>query len=216
VFGHKPEPRCTVGPDGKLYVGVTSAMRLEKEARGEDAAYYGEAYHGLEGTGAHMAALDYCAHVFGWVPEYTTPAWPTEHHDERQWQRVMQQARIGFSEWMGQVELEPLAIEQEAFNTQLRLCGHVDLYCTLIRKTRRVKAIVDLKFVAALQEEHRTQIRLYHQLHGFREAQIGVLFQMDRATGQWRTEEVNLMQGLDQVMKVAQAAQSYLSQQEVV
>jgi hypothetical protein len=73
------EPRCTER-DGKLYVGVTSAMALVKSLLGESPDSYGPPalaqVHRLEGVGCHAACLDWLAHGFGWLPAYHPPIWP--------------------------------------------------------------------------------------------------------------------------------------------
>jgi hypothetical protein len=206
-------PRTTIGSNGELYVGVTSAMSLIKTLLNEPADYYGPPalakVHQLEGTACHAACLDYLAHAFNWLPAYTVPKWPEEHGDEERWYSVLAAAQKGFAEFVEQYEIEPLGIEQEAFSSALGLVGHLDLFCTMKRKSRRVKAIVDLKFVSALQASHRLQVRCYGRLDQFKDAQIGLLYHANRTTGEWRIEEVNLQDGLEDVAVVANAARLY-------
>ena len=213
MFARKPEPRTTVGPDGKLYVSVTSAMALVKTLLGEAPDSYGPPalakVHAMEGTACHAACLDHMGWTFGWLPEYQAPAWRSEHGNERRWHNVLHAALTGFTEFVAQHEVEPLGIEQESFSSAYGLVGHLDLFCTLKRKGRRVKAVVDLKFVSALQASHRLQVRTYARLDGFKEASIGLLYHADRNTGIWKIEEVDLTQGLDDVAAVANAARLY-------
>lgn len=213
MFARRPEPRCTRGPDGTLYVGVTSAMALVKTLLGEAPDSYGPPalakVHAMEGTACHAACLDHLAHTFGWLPDYEAPIWRPEHGDERRWVNVLHAAQKGFAEFIGQYEVVPLGIEQESFSPAYGLVGHLDLFCTLRRKGRRIKAVVDLKFVSALQASHRLQVRTYARLDGFKDASIGLLYHADRNTGIWKIEEVDLTEGLDDVAAVANAARLY-------
>ncbi len=213
LANHKLEPRCTVGPDGKLYVGVTSAMRLVKDLLGEEPDNYGPPalakIHAMEGTGCHAACLDWLAHGFGWLPSYEPPAWPMEHGDERRWHNVIHAAVTGFTEFVEQYELEPLGIEQESFSSAYGLVGHLDLLCSLKQKTRRMKVVCDLKFVSAVQASHRLQVKCYGRLDGFKDAQRGLIFHSNRNTGEWKLEWVDLTTGLDDLNAVAMAARLY-------
>jgi hypothetical protein len=203
------EPRCLVR-DGRTYVGVTSAMRLVKHLLGEEPDQYGPPalakIHAMEGTGCHAACLDYLAHAFGWLPTYEPPTWPAEHGDERRWYNVMHAAQTGFAAFVAQYDVEPIGIEQEAFSTAHGLVGHLDLYCSMKRKSRRVCAVVDLKFVTSLMASHRLQVRCYGRLDGFKDAAIGLLYHANRNTGLWKIEEVDLTTGLEDVAAVANAA----------
>lgn len=207
------EPRTQVGPDGKLYVGVTSAMKLVKLLLEEPADCYGPPalarIHQLEGVACHAACLDFLAHTFGWLPEYTVPAWPHGHGDQSRWYAVLAHAQKGFAEFIEEYEVEPIAIEAEGFSTHYRLVGHVDLFCSLKRGGRRIKAIVDLKFVSKLMESHRLQVRCYARLNEFKGANLGLLYHADRTTGIWKIEVVDLTTGLDAMAAVANAAQLY-------
>lgn len=209
------EPRCTIGPDKKLYVGVTSAMRLVKRVLQEPPDSYGpEALariHQLEGTACHAVCLDWLADAFGWLPTFEMPPMPLHHGDERRWFNVLLAALIGFKEFVQLYEVEPIGIEQESFSAAYGLVGHLDLYCTLKRKGkgRRLKAVVDLKFVRHILLSHYLQVRCYGKLDGFKEAQLGLLFHCDRNTGLWKTEEVDLTAGLHDMMAVANAARLY-------
>jgi len=209
----QPEPRTQIGPDGKLYVGVTSAIKLVKFLLEEPAESYGPPalarVHQLEGTACHAACLDFLAHTFGWLPEYSVPIWPTEHGDERRWYNVLAHAQKGFAEFVAQYEVEPIAIEAEGFSPHYGLVGHVDLFCSLKRGTRRVKAIVDLKFVSKLMESHRLQVRCYARLNEFKGANLGLLYHADRKTGNWKIETVDLTTGLEYMAAVANAARLF-------
>ena len=197
--------------NGKQYVSVTSAMRLVKHSLNEPPDSYGPPalakIHAMEGTACHTVALDWIAHRSGWLPEPTNPPWPSkEHHDERRWKNVLAAAQKGFQEFVEQYDVSAIAVEQESFSSAYGLIGHLDLYCVMNRKGRRVKAVVDLKFVTALMESHRLQVRCYGRLDGFKDAQIGLLFHSNRNTGLWRLEEVDLNTGLEDVAAVANAA----------
>lgn len=202
-------PRC-VERDGKLYVGVTSAMALVKGLLGEPPDSYGPPtlarVHRLEGTACHAACLDWLAYTFHWVPSYEPPAWPEIHGDERRWWNVLSLAIKGFQEFVSEHGIEPIGIEQESFSLAYGLVGHVDLYCSMKWKRDRIKAITDLKFVTALMESHRLQVRCYGRLDGFRDAQLGLLYHANRNTGAWKIEPVDLRSGLDDVAAVANAA----------
>ncbi|MGH8103789.1 MAG: hypothetical protein ACREJQ_04625 [bacterium] len=191
-------------------MSVTSAMKIVKEILGEPPDNFGPQalakIHALEGTACHAAALDWLAHAHGWLPTYEPPAWPKEHGDERRWWNVLSLAIKGFQEFVTQYEVEPIGIEQESFSSAHGLVGHLDLFCTLKYKRHRVKGVVDLKFVAALLESHKLQVRTYGRLDGFKDAQLGLLFHGNRTTGAWRVEPVDLTVGLDDVAAVAHAA----------
>jgi len=211
----KRAPRCTIGADGRHYVSVTSAMGLVKMLLGEEPDYFGPqaAIHAAEGTACHAVCLDTIAFMFGWLPEITVPPWPAEHPAKGRWYDVLTAARDGFAEFVDQYKVEPLAIEQESYSVALGLVGHLDLFCKLKYKGRRVKAVVDLKFVAGLTESHRLQVRCYGRLEGFRDATIGLLYHANRTTGVWKVEEVNLNERLEDVLAVSHAAKLYTWQQ---
>lgn len=206
----KFEPRC-IELNGRTYVGVTSAMKLVRQMIGEPDDYYGPPalarIHQMEGTACHAACLDWLAHTFHMLPEYVAPTWPVIHGDERRWKNVLSLAIIAFQEFVDEYEVEPIAIEQEAFSSTYGLVGHLDLYCSLKWKRSRVKAVTDLKFVASLMESHRLQVRCYGRLDQFRDAQIGLLFHCDRNTGKWKIEPVDLRANLKDVLAVSYAAQ---------
>jgi hypothetical protein len=210
VSARKPEPRTAIGPDGHRYVSVTSAMALVKTILGEPPDSYGPPalarVHAMEGTACHAACLDWLAHRFGWLPDYQAPAWIPEHGDERRWVNVLHAAQKGFQEFVEQHEVEPIGIEQESFSKAYGLVGHLDLYCSMKRKRHRIKTVVDLKFVAALQASHRLQVRTYGRLDGFKDTSLGLLYHGNRNTGIWKIEEVDLTLGLEDVAAVANAA----------
>jgi hypothetical protein len=204
------EPRCTV-KDGRLYVGVTSAMVLVKTLLNEEPDYYGPLakVHAAEGTGAHSCTLDWLAHKHNWLPEYTVPVRPEIHPDEGRWANVMHAAQQGFQEFIEQYEVEPVAIEAECFSTALGLVGHVDLLANLTWRKRRVLAVIDLKFVAAIQESHKLQLRCYSRMDQMKGCNVGLLYHANRQTGVWRLEQVDLNAGLEDVAAVANAARLY-------
>ncbi len=207
----KPEPRCLT-KDGQLYVGVTSAMKLVKQLLNEPDDYVGiNAYdlnmHCLEGSAAHAVCLDWLAYQHGMLPEHTTPEWPAySHNDEKRWYTVMSEALQGFQDFVTLYDVEPIAIEQESYSKIYSLMGHLDLYCLMSWNQKRIKVVLDLKFVAALLESHRLQVRCYSRLDAFKEAQLGMLYQGNRTTGKWQLEPVNLTEGLADVAAVANAA----------
>jgi hypothetical protein len=207
------EPRTQIGPDGKLYVGVTSAMKLVKFLLEEPAESYGPPalarIHQLEGVACHAVCLDFLAHTFGWLPEYTVPVWPDEHGDQSRWYAVLAQSQKGFAEFVEEYQVEPIAIEAEGFSPHYGLVGHVDLFCSLKWGGRRVKAIVDLKFVSKLMKSHRLQVRCYARLNEFKGANLGLLYHADRTTGLWKLERVDLTTGLEDLAAVSYAAQLY-------
>jgi hypothetical protein len=206
------KPRC-VTKDGRLYVGVTSAMKMVKELLGEPPDSYGppalSRIHCMEGTACHAVCLDWLAAQHKWVPSFEPPAWPKDHGDERRWHNVMHAALTGFQEFVEQYEVEPIGIEQEAFSTAHSLVGHIDLYCNLTIKKKRRRAVTDLKFVASLMASHFLQCRCYSKLDGIKDAQVGVLYHANRNTGKWTIELVDLTVGLEDVAAVANAARLY-------
>ena len=204
------EPRCLV-KDGRLYVGVTSAMKLVRTLLNEPEEYYGPLakVHAAEGTGAHSCTLDWLAHKHDWLPEYTLPVRPEIHPDESRWANVMHAAQQGFQAFVEQYEVEPVAIEAECFSAALGLVGHVDLLANLTWKKRRVLAVIDLKFVTAIQESHRLQLRCYSRMDQMKGVNLGILFHANRQTGVWRLEQVDLNVGLEDVAAVANAARLY-------
>lgn len=201
-----------VGEDvnGHMLVSVTAAMKLIRTILQEPEESYGPPtlakVHAMEGTGAHQASLDFLANSFGWIPTYKPPVWPIGHPDERRWHNVMHAAVAGFTEFVEQYGVEPVAIEQAATSTALGLIGHVDLLAQLNWKTRRALAIIDLKFVTAIQESHRLQLRCYSRLDQMKGANLGLLYHADRNTGAWKVEPVDLRSNLDDVAAVANAA----------
>ena len=204
------EPRC-IERDGKLYVGVTSAMKLVRTLLNEPDDYYGPLakVHAAEGTGAHACTLDWLARKHDWLPEYTVPVRPEIHPDEARWANVMHAAQQGFQAFVEQYEVVPVAIEAEVFSRALGLVGHVDLLANLTWKKRRVLAVIDLKFVAAIQESHRLQLRCYSRMDQMKGCNVGLLYHANRQTGVWRLEQVDLNAGLDDVAAVANAARLY-------
>jgi len=207
----KPEPRC-VTLDGHLYVGVTSAMKLVKHILQEPDEYiginpYDLQMHCLEGEACHAVALDWLAYKWGLLPEWTVPPWPSEqHNDLERWERVLHVAKLNFELFVGQYDVEPIALEQESLSRAYGLVGHLDLFCFMLWRGRRIKAVIDLKFVASVLRSHFLQVRCYGRLDGFKDATMGFLFHSNRNTGVWKLEEVNLTQGLDDVAAVANAA----------
>jgi hypothetical protein len=202
--------RC-VKHDGRLYVGVTSAMALVKILLGEKPDFYGQAsvanVHALEGTACHAACLDWLAHTHGLIPSYSPPAWDhAQHPDEIRWNNVMCASVSRFIEFCSQYEVEPIGIEQEAFSAAYGLVGHIDLYCLLTWKKKRVRAVIDLKFVHKLQRSHDMQLRCYAKLDGINEARLGLLFHCDRESSTWSIRQVDLHEHLDDVAAVANAA----------
>lgn len=204
------EPRC-VTRDGLLYVGVTSAMGRIKAELGEPPDSYGPEIlarmHRAEGTACHAACLDWLAFEHKMIPHYTPPVWPAfAHPDEARWHNVMSMALRGFMDFCERFMVEPIGIEQEAFSSTYGLVGHIDLLCFLNWNGRRAKAIVDLKFVTAVQRTHMLQVRCYHRLDGARDAQLGLIYHADRQTGLWQLKQVDLASGLEDVLAVSYAA----------
>lgn len=205
--------RC-IEKDGRLYVGVTSAMKLVKVLLGEPEESYGPAalstIHCLEGTACHAVCLDWLAHKHGLLPSFDSSKWPElEHPDKARWYNVLHAALLGFQEFCEQYEVVPIGIEQEAFSSAYGLVGHVDLYCELTWKDKRRRTVIDLKFVSSLMESHRIQLRCYSKLDGIKAAQKGLLYHANRNTGEWELEEVDLTIGLDDVAAVANAARLF-------
>ncbi len=197
--------------DGTTYVGVTSAMKLVKELLGEEPESYGPPalakIHALEGQACHQACLNWLACHAGWVSSYRPPAWePAKHPDERQWTNVIANALEGFMEFVEGYQVEPIGIEMEILSKPLGLVGHMDLMCFLQWKKHRMKAIVDLKFVAKILESHRLQVRTYHSIC---KANLGLIFHGDRGLGTWRIEPVDLTTGLADVSAVSMAARLF-------
>lgn len=197
----------TTAVAGKQYVSVTSAMKLVQQMLKEpEDVFDRDPIHRLEGTGCHAACLDWLAHAFHWIPSYHPPAWPKGHDDPRRWHAVIHAAQTGFQQFVEHYEVEPIGIEQQSLSSTYGLVGHLDLFCSMRYKRSRVKAVVDLKFVAALMESHRLQVRCYGRLDGFRDANIGLLYHADRSTGLWKLEFVNLNEKLEDVAAVSYAA----------
>jgi hypothetical protein len=201
-----------LGSDGRSYVSVTRAMSLVKTLLSEPEDYYGPLamVHAAEGSGAHSCTLDWLAFTHGMVPSFVPPKRnPAIHPDETRWTNVMHAALVGFTEFCEAYAVKPVAIEQEATSSALGLIGHIDLLAELTWKKRRVLALIDLKFVHAIQESHRLQLRCYSRLDQMKGCNIGLLYHADRQTGIWRIEQVNLNAGLEDVAAVANAARLY-------
>ena len=213
LFGDNIRARC-VEKDGRLYVGVTTAMQLVKQLLGEESDSYGPAalsrIHCAEGSGCHAVCLDWLAHAHGLLPEFVPPAWPSDvHPDEARWHNVMANALTGFQAFCEEYAVVPIGIEQEAFSAAYGLVGHVDLYCELTWMKKRRRAVIDLKFCASLMESHKIQLRCYSKLDGIKDAQIGLLYQSNRNIGDWKLKQVDLTTGLDDVAAVANAARLF-------
>lgn len=206
------KPRCMT-KDGRLYVGVTSAMKMVKELLGEPPDSYGPPalakIHAMEGSACHAVTLDWLAAQYNWIPSFEPPAWPTEHGDERRWHNVMLAALTGFQEFVEQYEVVPTAIESEGFSMAHGLVGHVDLLAEFTWKKRRTSMLIDLKFVTALQASHALQLRCYSRLDNIKGVSRGLLYHANRNTGLWKIQEVDLTVGLEDVAAVANAARLY-------
>jgi len=198
--------------DGKSYISVTRAMKLVKTLLDEPEDYFGPLakVHAAEGTGCHSCTLDWLAAKHGMLPSYEPPPWDASvHPDAARWANVMHGALTGFMEFTEQYEVVPVAIEAEAVSRAHGLIGHIDLLAQLTWKKRRVLAVIDLKFVNAIQESHRLQLRCYSRLDQMKGANLGLLYHHNRDTGLWRLELVDLTTGLDDVAAVANAARLF-------
>ena len=201
-----------LGQDGRKYVSVTRAMSLLKTLTSEPEDYFGPLarVHAAEGSGCHSCTLDWLAFTHGLLPSFVPPKRnPMVHPDETQWANVMHAALVGFMEFCDAYAVKPVAIEQEAVSSALGLIGHIDLLAELTWKKRRVLALIDLKFVHAIQESHRLQLRCYSRLDQIKGVNLGLLYHADRQTGLWRLERVDLTQGLDDVAAVMHAAKLF-------
>jgi len=92
----------------------------------------------------------------------------------------------GFEEWCDKRKPTPLCIEQPSVNTRYGLAGCPDFKGVLSISERHligVKAIIELKFTAALIKAHRIQTRTYRRLDGYQDCRLGVLVRIDRGTG---------------------------------
>lgn len=211
LYSRDDETRAYMDHHGKVYIGVTSAIKVVKQLLGEEPDSYGPLalarVHAQEGEWCHAVCLDWLAWKHGWLQSFDPPRWdPCLHPDERIARNVMADAQLGFAEFVEQYQVEPIAIEAEVLAPAWGLIGHVDLVCMLTWKGRRVKAIVDLKFVTKLLYTHRLQVRCYYKCHGVQDANLGLLYQGDRNTGLWTIEQVDLRSGQDDVAAVANAA----------
>jgi hypothetical protein len=208
------EVRVFKNAQGQYFVGVTSAMKLVKFLLKEPPDSYGppalSRMHCAEGVGCHAVCLDYLAFQQGWLGSFIPPIRVASvHPDEARWRNVLALALAGFEEFCKGYKVEPIAVEQEACSASYGLVGHVDLVCTLMWHGRRMKAIVDLKFVTALTYTHELQVRCYGKLSGMSDAQLGLLFHCDRNTGFWTVKPVDLTIGQDDVIAVSSAARLY-------
>ena len=209
----KHDKRRCVTKYGRLYVGVTSAMKMVKELLGEPPDSYGppalSRIHCMEGTACHAVTLDWLAAQHKWIPSFEPPAWPKDHGDERRWNNVMHAAQVGFQEFVDQYEVVPIAIEAEGFSSAYGLVGHVDLLAELTWKKRRTSMLIDLKFVTALMASHSLQLRCYSKLDNIKGVSRGLLYHANRNTGEWKLQEVDLTVDLEDVAAVANAARLY-------
>jgi hypothetical protein len=160
--------------------------------------------HAMEGTGCHMAALNWLACKHGWLPEYESPSPIIGHPNSSRWDDVVRRAVESFSEFSDKFKVDPIAIEQPHISTVYSLIGHPDLVCNLEYKKMTVQAVVELKFTSSIQESHRLQTRCYGKL--VRGSQLGGIFQCNRDTGAWKFEPVDLTINLDDVAAVSYAA----------
>lgn len=211
IYARDESIRVYQDEQGRVYVGVTSAISLVKHLLGEEPDSYGPPamakVHAQEGTWCHEVCLDWLAWKVGWIPSFEPPKWdPKLHPNERIMRNVVADAQLGFAEFVDQYQVEPIAIEAEVLSPAWGLVGHVDLVCTLLWKGRRVKAIIDLKFVTKLLYTHQLQVRCYNKCRGLQDANLGLLYQGDRNTGLWTIQQVDLNTGQDDVAAVANAA----------
>ena len=167
---------------GRTAISVTA--RAKQALQEGDTYAYTDPLHALEGEGGHTVALNWLAFHHHWVDTFTMPVKPAAHPDERRWDNVMANALIGAQEWFDNRQVVPLAIEQPSANWRWGVAGCPDLLCELTWKKRRVVALVELKFTAALILAHRVQLRLYRCLDGYRVARMGFLVRISRDTGQ--------------------------------
>jgi hypothetical protein len=143
--------------------------------------------HGLEGEGCHQAALNWLAYRHGWLTEFAMPEQPADHDDARRWKNVMANGLIGAQAWFEQREVVPVVIEQPSVNWRYGIAGCPDLKAMVTWHQRRVMAVIELKFTAALILAHRLQLRLYRWLDGYEDARMGFLVRISRDDG--RVEE---------------------------
>jgi hypothetical protein len=194
------------------YVGVTSAIgELYRYLNRTDRPnYYGPfaKLHAQEGTWCHEVCLDWLAKEKGWIDHYELPVWnPDLHPDESRMRNVLHAALTAFQEFCEQHEVEALAIEAEGSSLACHLVGHIDLVCRLKWKGRRVKAVIDLKFVDSIQPAHEIQVRCYYRFVS--DAQIGLLFHQNRNDGTWKLHFVDLNKGREDVQAVSNIASVY-------
>jgi hypothetical protein len=199
----------TTARNGHAYVSVTSAMALTKTLLGEELDYYGSngAIHAAEGEGCHRVCLDWLAARHGLLPDWGFPKRPEAHPDQDRWDAVLSRCLHAFRSFVETYQVEPIGIEQEDFSSTFGLVGHIDLpaYFTIPCR-RRMRGPIDLKFVKAVQESHRLQVRCYGRLDGMRGSQIGGIFHCNRDTGAWNFVSVDLTAGLEDVMAASYAA----------
>ena len=172
---------------GKDYVSVTSAIRHIGEVLGEE-EFPGVPkallrMHALEGEGCHAACLGWLAVQAGLYPSFALPPKPDLHPDQARWKNVVANALMGFQKWCDVAEPEVLAIEQPAAAPKYGFAGQPDLKAIVRVRESRAKAIVELKFTAALTAAHEVQLCAYHLLDGFCDCRIGLLLRIDRTTG---------------------------------
>jgi hypothetical protein len=137
----------------------------------------------LEGEGAHMAALNWLAYRQGWLSTFALPGAPQAHPDPHRWGYVMASALQGAVEWFTRREVVPLLSEEPSVNWRYGIAGCPDLKALVTWHQRRVVALVELKFTAALLMAHRLQLRLYRRLEGYEDARMGFLVRISRDDG---------------------------------
>lgn len=173
---------------GAYYVSVTQAVRSISEFLGDD-EFSGVPkallrMHALEGDGCHAVCLGWLAQQYGFYQTFTIPPKPEQHPDEARWASVMANALRGFGDWCDRRKPIPLAIEQPGVSEKYGLAGTPDCKVSMtLPGGRSARAILELKFTAALTVGHRLQVRAYHRLDGYEDCRLGVLLRIDRTTG---------------------------------
>ncbi len=197
-------PRFYQDDLGQRYVSVTSCLAEES------GPYYGSKWAGIEGEALHCACLNWIAHEQGIERTFDLPDCPGDYPNPYHWGIIMASAVLGFQRFVKEYKVELIGVEVELASPVLNLIGHVDLLCHLEWISGRIKAVIDLKFVASITAMHERQVRIYSRLPGAHDAQMGFIYWGTRGTDQWRLRPVNLTAGLADVLHTASIAKRLL------
>jgi hypothetical protein len=171
---------------GRRAVSVTTCAAAVIEAATDKEPYAGMPKHLMEmhcaeGTACHAVALNWLLVQAGWLTGCVSPPKPPNYPEsERRWQNILTNALIGVKAWAEVRDVTPVLVEQPSVDWRYGIAGCPDLKALVTYRNRRVMAVVEFKFTAALLLVHRVQVRLYRKLAGYTDCRMGFLVRISR------------------------------------